>query len=126
MASGPQSLDAKFVALRVGECTDQDEKVGDALAENFRTLLFDASLGSQQKIARLGQRCDERGGAHAVEFLCSEKHSCVARDEPESSACGDPCSRDFAGMPVQRTKVGEELFGASEGFFFRPVDPAKA
>jgi hypothetical protein len=49
-----ESVDAEVMALGVGKCANKDEEVRDALAEDFRALLLDATLGTQQKIARLG------------------------------------------------------------------------
>ncbi len=119
-----QGVEAELVALRIGKCANENEKVGDALSEDLRALLLDSPLGSQQEIARLGKSGDQGGRADAVKFLGRKKHPGIARVNGEAQ---HPAARggDFAGMTVQRAKIREQLLGASEGFLVGPVDPAK-
>src|SRR4029077_7480078 len=97
-------IDAKLVTVRIRECPDENEKVGNAVTENFCTLLLDSSLSSQQEIARLRQGGDECGGPHALEVLSREKHSRIARMDREAQHAAANL-RDFTGTAVQSAEV---------------------
>ena len=121
---GTEGFEAEIVAFGVVERAHEDEKIRDALAEDFGAFLLDAFFGFEQEAARLGEGGDEGGGTDAAEFLRGEEHAGVARMDGKAKHAASGRG-DVAGGIVGGSEVAQELFGAGEGFFLRPVDPAE-
>ncbi len=113
---GAAGVGAKIILLGPGEGAHEDEEVRGAVAEGFVALLLDALVGLEKDVARLGECGDERGGAHAAEFLGFQEHAGVARVDGEIQHAAARRG-DLSRSGIESAEVGEEKLRTGEGFF---------